>query len=113
MNEEVTMRPIQLAVVAVLGGLASACAQPDPQAESRERGFQITQRHCNSCHEVQRQGDPETANVQPGPPFRTLAGIDEPYFRGFLTRRHPFMPQYTNLSRQDGTDLLAYIRSLR
>jgi mono/diheme cytochrome c family protein len=96
-------------------GAALACALLAPGAEAAgnaERGRQIAQRWCASCHVV----SPEQAVGSPDvPSFATVAqdeDLAERLLTVFLSSPHPRMPDMS-LSRAEIADLVAYIRSLR
>ena len=78
-----------------------------------ERGGEIAERWCASCHIVDNKGTGTAADR--APPFPGLSADltkTPSYLRGFLTVPHYPMPDL-QLSNQDIDDLVAYIDSLQ
>jgi len=89
-----------------------ALSQTATAFESPARGKALAQQWCSSCHLVTREQTRASADA---PPFMSIAGRPEMEFErlaSFLIDPHPKMPNF-NLSRQEISDLLAYIRSLK
>ena len=85
----------------------TAMASGDP-----ERGFTLAKQWCSSCHLV---GEGQNTTTTEAPPFATIAqrSADQiSALAGFLADPHPPMPDM-NLTRQEISDLLAYIESLK
>jgi mono/diheme cytochrome c family protein len=85
---------------------------PAWSAGDAERGRQLAERWCASCHLVGPGQREASADV---PTFSAIAGredLPESLLAAFLTTPHPPMPNMA-LSRQEIADVLAYIRSLR
>jgi mono/diheme cytochrome c family protein len=80
-------------------------------AGSAERGLEIAQRWCASCHLVTPDQTQALADV---PSFMTVAedseGLD--WLEPFLADPHPVMPDMS-LTRQEISDLVAYFERLR
>ena len=94
-----------LASIAVL--LAS---MPAPAADAGH-GKTLAQRWCVNCHII---GPDQTSATTDAPPFASVAkrpNFDEARLAFFLLDPHPKMPNM-QLSRDDATDLAAYIASL-
>lgn len=78
-----------------------------------ERGGEIADRWCASCHIVDNKGTGTAADR--APPFPELSADltkTPSYLRGFLTVPHYPMPDL-HLSNQDIEDIVAYIDGLR
>ncbi len=118
------MRALQLLGLLVAGGAglaASGCATPEgPRAASRpnpfaiERGREIAEFHCASCHRIGPKGESPSLMA---PPFHSLyISHSRLAFSKAVTTAagegpHA-MPGY-DLSRDQVDDLLAYLESAR
>ena len=94
-----------IALFVLVSGQGVAAGNP-------ERGRQLAERWCASCHVVGPGQREASADV---PTFASIArreDLSESFLVAFLTTPHPPMPNM-NLSRQEIADVLAYIRSLR
>ncbi|WP_262266377.1 c-type cytochrome [Microvirga yunnanensis] len=92
-------------VLTLLSGPAWSAGNP-------ERGRQLADRWCASCHLVGPEQREASADV---PSFASVARRDdlsEALLAAFLTNPHPPMPNMS-LTRQEIADVLAYIRGLR
>jgi mono/diheme cytochrome c family protein len=81
-------------------------------AGDADRGAELAQQWCASCHLISE--DQATASTE-APPFPTIAARspDEiTALAGFLADPHPPMPNLS-LTREEIRDLLAYISSLK
>lgn len=95
-------------------GIAAAlvASEAATAAGNARTGRQIAERWCASCHVVapeQRAGSPDV------PSFQAIARREdfaEALLAAFLSNSHPRMPDMA-LSRQEISDLVAHIRSLR
>lgn len=98
-----------------LGSGIAACvlmAAPAAALDDPANGKRLAERWCSPCHLVSSTQENAQADV---PPFATIAKRSDEELdalRGFLVDPHPPMPNMS-LTRQEITDLLAYIRSLR
>jgi len=80
-------------------------------AADADHGKTLAQRWCVNCHLV---GPEQHSATTDAPPFATVAkmpNFDESRLAFFLLDPHPKMPNM-QLSRDDATDLAAYIASL-
>jgi mono/diheme cytochrome c family protein len=95
-------------VLGVIFG-ASLIFVPATFAADIDRGRDLAERWCSSCHLV-NAGQNRTTEA---PPFATVASksVDAQRLAYFLLSPHPVMPSM-GLSRADATDLAAYIKSL-
>ena len=96
-----------MAVMAALA-LGSAVSAQEP---SPERGGEIAERWCSSCHVVSEAG----TGGDVAPSFYRIAEIaieEDQALRTWLAAPHDPMPDF-DLSETDISDILAYIRSLR
>ena len=94
--------------VGILAGVQSSVGL----AGDANRGAELAQQWCASCHLVSE--DQATASTE-APPFPTIArrSSDEiSALAGFLADPHPPMPDLS-LTREEIRNLLAYIESLR
>jgi|SRR5215211_3103332 mono/diheme cytochrome c family protein len=85
---------------------------PALSAGNPERGRQLAERWCASCHLVGPGQREASADV---PTFASIArreDLPESLLAAFLSTPHPPMPNIA-LSRQETADVLAYIRTLR
>jgi len=93
--------------------LASSAFAQDIRHGSPERGQAIAEIWCSSCHLVT---DSEQGTVLVDvPTFKNIARRlpnDTNFLIAFLANPHPPMPDL-NLSRQDISDLLAYVATLK
>ena len=101
------IRQIQVLIVAV-SGLSGSMAL----AADADHGAEIAKRWCATCHLVDSDQKQASADV---PSFAAIA--QKPDFTPekvafFLLDPHPKMPNFP-LSRNEATDLAAYIGSLR
>lgn len=99
-----------------IGGLALlAMAGPcfgQGLAGNAERGEQLAERWCSTCHIVSERQEHATTDA---PPFRSIAKRSPEAtdaLAAFLMDPHPPMPDLS-LTRAEIRDLLAYITSLR
>jgi len=92
--------------------VALAIAKPAMAFGDPDRGRQIAERWCSSCHVVTATG-PDGA-TDGAPTFRSIA-TDPQYTRSrvfnFLKAPHPPMPDF-QLSNQTIDDLVAYFESM-
>jgi mono/diheme cytochrome c family protein len=91
--------------------LLTAGAMPTLAADV-PNGELLARRWCSSCHVVAIDQSSPSAEA---PPFLAIArtpGLDAGKIALFLLYPHPKMPDM-GLSRQEATDLAAYISSLR
>ena len=98
-----------LACLAVGLGLQASAASAAGDAAA---GKALAGRWCSSCHLVSPE---QTTATTEAPPFATIAERHAGSINAlaaFLADPHPPMPQMS-LSRQEISDLLAYIDSLR
>jgi len=103
------MRALRALTGAVLLPISFA---PAWAAGRPELGRQLAERWCASCHVVGPGQKEASADV---PPFASIArrgDLSESILAAFLSTPHPPMPNLS-LSRQDVSDVLAYIRSLQ
>jgi mono/diheme cytochrome c family protein len=80
-------------------------------AADAENGMQIARRWCASCHVV----TPNQRTASEAPPFAAIAkrpDFDASKVAFFLLNPHPKMPDMS-LTRNEATDLAAYIASLK
>lgn len=101
------IRQIQVLIVAVAGLSGSMALAADA-----DHGAEIAKRWCATCHLVDSDQKQASADV---PSFAAIA--QKPDFTPekvafFLLDPHPKMPNFP-LSRNEATDLAAYIGSLR
>ena len=100
------------AAAAIATALCLALLRPAFALENPAKGKALAEQWCSSCHLV--TPDQSTASAD-APPFMSIAKrSDEALARlaPFLTDPHPKMPNFS-LSRQEISDLVAYIRSLK
>ena len=92
---------------------AFACFQvASARAADPERGAELANQWCSSCHLV---SDSQVSATTEAPPFATIArrSPDETAaLAGFLADPHPPMPNLS-LTREEIRDFLAYIASLK
>jgi mono/diheme cytochrome c family protein len=103
--------PYRLAGVMLISLMLAAVASHPARAEAN-KGGQLAQQWCASCHVI---GDSPAGTVQQGPPsFRTVArsGLSADQLRAFLSHPHGAMPDLA-LTRAESDDLIAYIETLR
>ena len=96
---------VALASIILLAGAARPAIAADPQ-----QGGVLAKRWCASCHVV--AADQARGSTQ-APPFSEIAnkkGLTAALIALFLLRPHPPMPDM-NLSRNEASDLAAYIES--
>lgn len=100
-----------LVIAAVLSCIATAAAA---QVDQTSRGRLLVQRHCATCHAIDRSGfSPNKA----APPFRDLHSryrvddLAEALAEGILVG-HPAMPEM-RFPPADVTAILAYIRGIQ
>ncbi len=94
------------ALVACLALAGPALAQGNV-----DRGAQLAEQWCNSCHTVGSSSDARQSD--PGPMFAELARKGEGYLMRAMNRPHDFMPKFPKLSPQDKQALIAYIRTVK
>jgi mono/diheme cytochrome c family protein len=86
---------------------AVGAAAGDPQ-----RGRQLAELWCSSCHLVSEE---QQAASTEAPPFKSIAdGLSDDFswLAAFIADPHPPMPQLS-LTREEIRDLVAYIAGLR
>jgi mono/diheme cytochrome c family protein len=92
-------------LVAALAASPSSAANPD-------QGETLAKRWCTGCHLV--AGDQKNATIE-APPFASVAkrsDFDAAKIAFFLLDPHPKMPNM-ELSRDEASDIAAYIKTLR
>jgi mono/diheme cytochrome c family protein len=92
-------------LVAALAASSSYAANPD-------QGETLAKRWCTGCHLV--AGDQKNATTE-APPFAVVAkrsDFDAAKIAFFLLDPHPKMPNM-ELSRDEASDIAAYIKTLR
>jgi mono/diheme cytochrome c family protein len=92
-------------LVAALAASPSSAANPD-------QGETLAKRWCTGCHLV--AGDQKNATTE-APPFASVAkrsDFDATKIAFFLLDPHPKMPNM-ELSRDEASDIAAYIKTLR
>ena len=102
----------KVSTAALATALWLTALQPANALENPAKGKALAGQWCSSCHLVTPD---QTSASADAPPFMTIAKRSDEEFERlsvFLLDPHPKMPNF-NLSRQEITDLLAYIRSLR
>ena len=83
-----------------------------PVKPNPERGADLAERCCASCHVVSKK---QTKGIDGVPSFASVAqrpDLNVDKLRVFLLDPHPVMPNMT-LSRDDARDLAAYIATQR
>lgn len=106
------MKSKAFAAGALFAGLLFLPAMPVKALYQASNGKVLAQKWCASCHLVSPDQVEASADA---PPFATIAKrSDEELDRlqSFLIDPHPVMPNFS-LSRDQITDLVAYIRSLK
>jgi mono/diheme cytochrome c family protein len=96
----------------LLGVLALGLQLHPALAADAARGQQLAQRWCSACHAV---GPDARRTTDVPPPFVVVAqrpDFDANRLAFFLLNPHPLMPDM-GLSRNDASDLAAYIAGLR
>ena len=105
---------IALAAIFTLSACAAQESVPRADADAEQRGFEIVQSNCGSCHAVGRTGD---STAPEAPPFRRLsenyrvANLEEALAEG-ISVGHPAMPQF-EFSPEDVDALVAYLQSIQ
>jgi mono/diheme cytochrome c family protein len=102
-----SVKVLMCVAVALGGHVSAALAAGDAAA-----GKALAERWCSSCHIVSPEQKTGTTEA---PPFADIAARNADSMdalAAFLADPHPPMPQMS-LSRQEITDLLAYIGSLK
>lgn len=103
-----------IALAAVIALSACATQESAPRAEAQQRGLEIAQTNCGSCHAVGRSGD---STAPEAPPFRRLsenyrvANLEEALAEG-ISVGHPAMPQF-EFAPEDVDALVAYLQSVQ
>jgi hypothetical protein len=100
---------IYAATIAV--ALSLLVTSGDAFAADAERGLLLARSWCSFCHMV----EPGVKASDTAPPFETIArdpAITPQRLQAWLAKPHPPMPDL-KLSRDEESDLLAYIRSLK
>ena len=101
-----------LAVVYLLAGCATP--HPGPEQAALQRGREIAQAHCASCHAVGSAGE---SPFPEAPPFRALsrnyrvASLEEALAEG-ISVGHPAMPEF-QFEPDDVHALVAYLQSIQ
>ncbi len=108
------MRTFDRAVVAMqlVVPLLTLLASP-AEAQDVDRGRELAQRWCASCHVVARSA--QTGRADGLPTFPAIAAKPETTadsLRGVMTAAHGRMPDFS-LGPRDQADLISYILSLR
>jgi mono/diheme cytochrome c family protein len=96
------------ALLTSIGALAASTAY----AADPSNGERLARQWCASCHLV---APDQTGPTSEAPPFATLAArtdLDAGKIASFLLDPHPRMPNMA-LTREETTDLAAYIESLK
>jgi mono/diheme cytochrome c family protein len=94
-----------------LAGIAALLGSSSAFAADAGHGKTLAQRWCVNCHLV---GSDQSSTTTDAPPFASVAkrpNFDEARLAFFLLDPHPKMPNM-QLTRDDATDLAAYIASL-
>ncbi len=76
-----------------------------------ERGADLSQRWCSSCHLVEAEG----VGSDTAPPFRSIAidpELSNANIRDWLISPHDTMPSF-DLAEDEIADIIAYIASIR
>jgi len=97
----------QLGASVLLLSVTPALALEDPA-----NGQRLAEQWCASCHIVTKD---QSHAVSATPTFMTIAqrrGDELDKLESFLADPHPVMPNFS-LTRQEITDLVAYIRTLK
>src|SRR5262245_36621519 len=82
-------------------------------AQDAERGREIAQRWCSSCHVVERTAAAASANGLPTfPALANRTDLSADRLRAAINPQHSRMPDLA-LSKRQQDDLIAYIFSLR
>jgi cytochrome c len=91
--------------------LVLAAATTESALADADKGSQLAQQWCASCHVT---GGTPAANLQQGPPsFSTIAHArTTDQLRAFLSHPHGAMPDLS-LTRAEIDDLVGYIETLR
>lgn len=92
--------------------LVCAAVWPAHALEDPANGKRLAEQWCSPCHLVTPD---QTKAIPAAPPFMTIAkrrDTELEQLETFLADPHPVMPNLS-LSRQEITDLVAYIRSLK
>jgi cytochrome c len=109
------MKMTVLFALALLGGCAGQSAMNGASDTQRiERGREVAQAHCGSCHALGASGDSPAPEA---PPFRNLsqsfrvATLEDALTRGISTG-HPVMPEI-QLPQRDVHALVVYLQSMQ
>lgn len=97
-------------VAAIALGVFALAAAPSAHAQVPERGHQLAERWCSSCHGVDRDQISRTT----APSFADIATRrqgDQKWVRAWLMAPHPSMPDLS-LTRREIDDVVAYLQSL-
>ncbi len=103
-----------IALTALIALSACAAQESSPRLQLEQRGLQIAQTNCSTCHAVTRSGD---SPVPEAPPFRRfsenypVAQLGEALAEGISVGRHP-MPHF-EFAPQDVDALVAYLQSIQ
>jgi mono/diheme cytochrome c family protein len=92
--------------------LVAAFAASPSSAANPDQGETLAKRWCTGCHLV--AGDQKNATTE-APPFASVAkrsDFDAAKIAFFLLDPHPKMPNM-ELSRDEASDIAAYIKTLR
>ena len=82
-------------------------------AQDSQRGHEIAQRWCSSCHMVEHAAAAAPANGLPTfPGIAANPGLSPDRLRAAMNQQHGRMPDFA-LSRQQEDDLIGYVYSLR
>jgi cytochrome c len=92
----------------------AACASHAPLPARTERGQEIAQQNCSSCHAIGVTG---ASPAPEAPPFRTLSAhyrvnaLEEALAEG-ISVGHPAMPQF-EFAPEDVNALVAYLQAIQ
>lgn len=82
-------------------------------AQDTQRGREIAQRWCSSCHVVERTATEASAIGLPSfPAIAAKPDLSTDHLRATMNPQHSRMPDFA-LSKRQQDDLIAYIYSLR
>lgn len=102
-------RLLLIGVLAAVAGCTTASERND------NRGRQIVEAHCQSCHAIGATGD---SRAPEAPPFRALSARGyrvanlEGALRAGISQGHPPMPDL-QLSSEDVDSVLAYLEAVQ
>jgi len=108
------IRPTQMTVgqyLLVFSGMASLMLSPAMAADAN-RGAELAKRWCASCHVVDEGQRQASTDVPPFSAITKRSDFSPDKLAFFLLDPHPKMPNFP-LSRNEASDIAAYIGSLR